>query len=46
VLPLEPGTWFYRVRGVNDTIPGNPNMQWSGLAKIQIAKPTFAVVTK
>jgi hypothetical protein len=46
VLPLEPGTWFYRVRGVNDSIPGNPNMQWSGSAKIQIARPTFAVVTK
>ena len=44
VLPLQPGTWFYRVRGVNDSIPGNQNMQWSGVAKVQIAKPTFAVV--
>ena len=44
VLPLEPGTWFYRVRGVNDSIPGNPNMQWSGTAKIQIARPTFGVL--
>ena len=44
VLPLQPGTWFYRVRGVNDSIPGNQNMQWSGVAKVNIAKPTFAVV--
>ena len=44
VLPLTPGTWYYRVRGVDDSIPGNPNMQWSGFARVQIAKPTFAVV--
>jgi hypothetical protein len=44
VLPLKPGTWFYRVRGINDTIPGNTYMQWSDAAKITIARPTFAVV--
>jgi hypothetical protein len=43
VLPLKPGTWHYRVRGINESIPGNPNMKWSGVAKIRIAKPTFAV---
>jgi hypothetical protein len=44
VLPLRPGTWYYRVRGVDESIPGNQNMQWSGVARVRIAEPTFAVV--
>jgi hypothetical protein len=44
VLPLTPGTWYYRVRGVDESIPGNQNMQWSGVARVRIAEPTFAVV--
>jgi hypothetical protein len=43
ILPLEPGTWYYRSRGVHDTIPGNPTLQWSSVAKIRIAAPTFAI---
>jgi hypothetical protein len=43
VLPLTAGTWYYRVRGVNDSIPGNQKMQWSPQARIVIAKPIFKV---
>ena len=43
ILPLKPGTWWYRVRGINESIPGNQKMQWSASARIEIAKPTFAV---
>ena len=32
------------LRGINDSIPGNQNMQWSAVAKVVIAKPTFSIV--
>ncbi len=45
VLPLTPGTWYYRVRGFDWSLPtGAQAMGWSAVAKIVIAKPTFAVV--
>jgi hypothetical protein len=45
VLPLGPGTWYYRVRGLNAFIPGNrPLMSWSEPTKIVVARPTFRVV--
>jgi hypothetical protein len=44
VLPLAPGTWWYRVRGVNDSLPGNQMMSWSKPASISITAPSFAVV--
>jgi hypothetical protein len=44
VLPLAPGTWWYRVRGVNEALPGNQAMSWSNPARIRLSKPTFAVV--
>ena len=43
-LPLKPGTWWYRVRGINDSLPGNQKMGWTAPVKIQIAKPTFRVI--
>ena len=43
MLPLSPGTWRYRVRGINESLPGNQNMTWSGLTSVRIAKPTFRV---
>ena len=43
MLPLAPGTWRYRVRGINESLPGNQKMTWSRLASVQIAKPTFSV---
>jgi hypothetical protein len=45
VLPLKPGTWYYRVRGFNYTLPtGAQQMSWSDPAKIVVAKPRFVVV--
>jgi hypothetical protein len=47
VLPLGPGTWYYRVRGFNYTLPtGAQQMSWSDPAKIIVAKPKFKVVGK
>ena len=45
VLPLPAGTWYYRVRGFNYTLPtGAQQMSWSDPAKIVVAKPKFKVV--
>jgi hypothetical protein len=45
ILPLAPGTWYYRVRGFNYTLPsGAQQMSWSDPARIVVAKPKFQVV--
>jgi hypothetical protein len=45
VLPLKPGTWYYRVRGFNYGLPtGAQQMSWSDPARIVVAKPRFRVV--
>jgi hypothetical protein len=45
VLPLKPGTWYYRVRGFNYALPtGAQQMSWSDPAKLVVAKPKFRVV--
>jgi hypothetical protein len=45
VLPLGPGTWYYRVRGFNYSLPtGAQQMSWSDPSKIVVAKPKFRVV--
>jgi len=44
MLPLTPGTWWYRVRGINDSVPGNEKMAWSKQARLRISSPTFSVV--
>ena len=44
LLPLKPGTWYYRVRGNNPWLPGNKKLRWSGPVRVEIAKPTFKVV--
>jgi hypothetical protein len=45
VLPLTPGTWYYRVRGFNYSLPTNAQqMSWSNPAKIVVAKPRFKIV--
>jgi hypothetical protein len=44
ILPLKPGTWYYRVRGFNYGLPtGAQQMSWSDPAKIVVAKPKFRV---
>ena len=45
VLPLTPGTWYYRVRGFNFSLrTGAQQMSWSDPAKIVVAKPKFTIV--
>ncbi len=44
LLPLEPGTWHYRVRGYNHSLLKRPQMTWSSATAVRVAKPTFAVV--
>ncbi|HYK07788.1 MAG TPA: hypothetical protein VEW11_08440 [Gaiellaceae bacterium] len=47
LLTLEPGVWYYRVRGVNFSLPGTARaMSWSAPVGLRVAKPTFAVVKK
>jgi hypothetical protein len=44
VLPLAPGTWWYRVRGIDFTLPTSAQfMGWSEPARIVVSKPTFTV---
>jgi hypothetical protein len=43
VLPLTPGTWYYRVRGLDPWLPKNVKLRWSGPMRVQIAPPTFSV---
>jgi hypothetical protein len=44
VLPLRPGSWWYRVRGINGAAHGDQTMSWSNPVSLSIATPTFAVV--
>ncbi len=45
VLPLTPGTWYYRVRGFDFSLrTGSQQMTWSDPAKIVVAKPKFKIV--
>jgi hypothetical protein len=47
VLPLTAGTWYYRVRGINLTLPvGARAMAWSTPLPIVVAKPKFKIVAK
>jgi hypothetical protein len=44
VLPLAPGTWWYRVRGIDFNLPtGVQQMSWSDPEKLVVAKPKFKV---
>jgi uncharacterized membrane protein YgcG len=43
-LPLKPGTWYYRVRGIDLSLPtGSAQMSWSDRLGLVIAKPKFKV---
>jgi hypothetical protein len=43
-LSLNPGTWYYRVRGINFQLPKNARaMAWSKVQKVIVAKPVFTV---
>ena len=44
-LPLKPGAWWYRIRGVNTTMPvDRQSMSWSLPLRITVSKPMFRVV--
>jgi hypothetical protein len=45
ILPLQPGTWYYRVRGYDYSLPQNAQaMSWSEPQKVVATRPVFAVV--
>ena len=45
VLPVAAGTWWYRVRGFDYSLPtGAQQMSWSDPVKLVVAKPKFKVV--
>jgi hypothetical protein len=44
VLPLTPGTWYYRVRGFDYNLPsGVQQMSWSSPQQLVVSKPRFKV---
>jgi hypothetical protein len=43
LLPLTPGRWYYRVRGLNRDAVSKPEMAWSVPERLEIARPVFAV---
>ncbi len=45
VLPLKPGTWYYRVRGYDFNLPtGAQEMAWSQPVKIRVVAPKLRIV--
>jgi hypothetical protein len=44
MLPLEPGSWYYRVRGYNHAFLKRPQMAWSAPTALKVSKPTFSIV--
>jgi hypothetical protein len=45
MLPLSPGTWHYRVRGLNLLLPrASKAMSWSKPQMLRVAKPKFKVI--
>jgi hypothetical protein len=46
VLPLTPGTWWYRVRGLDYNLPtGVQQMSWSTTQRLVVSAPKFKVVS-
>jgi hypothetical protein len=43
LVPLAPGTWWYRVRGLNAWISGKQALAWSAPARVRITAPTFSI---
>jgi hypothetical protein len=44
-VSLDPGTWYYRVRGLDFSLPGTARaMSWSDPVGFNVARPTFKVV--
>ena len=47
-LPLTPGTWYYRVRGINLSLPAGAaqQMSWSNPIGLVVTKPKFKIVSR
>ena len=46
LLPVGPGSWWYRIRGIF-SLPGTARaMTWSDPIELRVARPTFAVIKK
>ena len=44
LLPVKPGTWWYRVRGINFFLPGTARaMDWSSPMSLKVARPMFSI---
>jgi hypothetical protein len=44
-LPLAPGTWFYRVRGLDALLMGTKTaLSWSDPVRVVVTKPQFRVI--
>ena len=44
-LPLSPGTWYYRVRGLDSLMIGSrPELSWSNPVRLIVTKPRFRIV--
>jgi hypothetical protein len=41
VVPVERGVWYYRVRGLNPSLPKKPEMTWSSPVRLRVAGPRF-----
>jgi hypothetical protein len=44
VFPQRRGVWYYRVRGLNPSLPKKPEMTWSKPVRIALAGPRFRIV--
>ena len=43
-MTLPPGSWYYRVRGINLLMPtASQKMVWSSVRKLRVAKPVFRI---
>jgi hypothetical protein len=46
VLPVERGVWYYRVRGLNPSLPKKPEMTWSSPVRLRVTGPRFRIVRR
>jgi hypothetical protein len=46
LLELPVGKWYYRIRGLDRTLPGSQGLTWTDPIAIQIMPRTFDVVSK
>ena len=46
VLSVTRGVWYYRVRGLNPSLPKRPEMTWSKPVRLRVAGPRFRVVPR